>query len=148
MPDKKAHWQHIYQDKSPLDVSWYQKKPELSLQLIDRSLERKDQAIIDVGGGASQLVDCLCNAGYTNLSVLDISAYALDCARQRLGDLAEKVEWFECDVTEFVPPQRYALWHDRAVLHFLTEEQDRSKYVTALQRALQPGGTWSLQHSP
>ena len=140
MLDKKAHWQKIYHDKSPLDVSWYQKQPELSLQLIHRSLERKDRAIIDVGGGASQLVDCLCNEGYSNLSVLDISAHALDFAKQRLGDLAVKVEWFACDITEFDPPQRYALWHDRAVFHFLTEEPDRNKYVNVLQRALQPGG--------
>jgi len=140
MLDKKAHWQKIYQNKSPLDVSWYQKKPELSLQLIHRSLEHKDEAIIDVGGGASLLVDYLCKEGYSNLSVLDISAHALDSAKHRLEGLAETVEWVECDITEFVPPQRYALWHDRAVFHFLTEESDRKKYVSVLQRALKPGG--------
>lgn len=140
MSDRKAHWQKIYQNKSPLDVSWYQKKPELSLQLIHRSLERKDEAIIDVGGGASLLVDYLCKEGYSNLSVLDISAHALDSAEHRLEGLAETVEWVECDITEFVPPQRYALWHDRAVFHFLTEESDRKKYVNVLQRALKPGG--------
>ena len=85
-------------------------------------------------------MDCLCNAGFSNVSVLDISGRALDSAKRRLGDLAAKVEWFECDITEFDPPQRYALWHDRAVFHFLTEEPDRNKYVNVLRRALQPGG--------
>ena len=95
MFDRKSHWQKIYQDKSPSEVSWHQRKPEFSLRLIHRGLERKDQAIIDVGGGASLLVDCLCNEGFSNLTVLDISAHALDSAKRRLGDLAAMVEWFE-----------------------------------------------------
>lgn len=140
MFDRKTHWQNVYQEKSPLDVSWYQKEPSLSLGLIRKSGVRHDDAIIDVGGGASLLVDYLCEAGYTNLSVLDISGNALASSKKRLGGLAERIAWFEADITEFSPPHSFALWHDRAVFHFLTEKTDRAKYVTALKQGLEPGG--------
>ena len=140
MFDRKAHWQGIYENKLPLDVSWYQKKPELSLELIHLTGADKDEPIIDVGGGASLLVDFLCKLGFTNLSVLDISEKALACARQRLADLASNVQWLEADITEFSPPYQYSIWHDRAVFHFLTDQSDRKKYVKVLNQALRPGG--------
>lgn len=140
MFDKKTHWERIYREKSSSDVSWYQESPDLSLELIRRSGVRNDEAIVDVGGGASVLVDVLCEEGFRNLSVLDISGIALAGAQQRLGDLAETIEWFESDITEFDPPHAFTLWHDRAVFHFLTDESDRRKYVNVLKRALRPGG--------
>jgi SAM-dependent methyltransferase len=140
MFDKKTHWERIYREKSSSDVSWFQESPDLSLELIRRSGVRNDEAIVDVGGGASVLVDVLCEEGFRNLSVLDISGIALAGAQQRLGDLAETIEWFESDITEFDPPHAFTLWHDRAVFHFLTDESDRRKYVSVLKRALRPGG--------
>jgi SAM-dependent methyltransferase len=140
MSDRKAHWQNIYRDKSPLDVSWYQKEPKLSLELIHHTGVQHDEAIIDVGGGASVLVDFLCKEGFTNLSVLDISENALASAKQRLGDAAKTIEWFEADITAFSPPHPFSIWHDRAVFHFLTEKSDRRKYVSTLKQALRPTG--------
>ena len=140
MFDKKTYWEKIYREKSSSDVSWYQESPDLSLELIRRSGVRNDEAIVDVGGGASVLVDVLCEEGFRNLSVLDISGIALAGAQQRLGGLAETIEWFEADITEFDPPHAFTLWHDRAVFHFLTDESDRRKYVNVLKRALRPGG--------
>ncbi|MES9968630.1 MAG: class I SAM-dependent methyltransferase [Candidatus Thiodiazotropha sp.] len=140
MIDKKTHWQNIYRDKAPTEVSWHQSEPTLSLQLIDRCGIGRKEALIDVGGGVSLLVDHLCSEGYSNLAVLDISGHALELARQRLGDAAQSIEWFDADVTEFTPSHQYAVWHDRAVFHFLTEAADREKYIAALTMALRPGG--------
>ncbi len=137
----KQHWNQVYKTKDPHNVSWYQSRPELSLSLITASGVSKNSGIIDVGGGASTLVDCLMNAGYTRLAVLDLSDIALNHARTRLGTHASAVEWFRTDVTTFDPPHRYHLWHDRAVFHFLTDAKDREGYVTTLRRTLEPGGT-------
>jgi SAM-dependent methyltransferase len=134
--NRKNHWNHVYQTRAPADVSWYQARPASSLKFIEACGVRKDQAIIDVGGGTSLLVDFLLDAGYQRLAVLDISAAALEQARQRLGGRAHAVEWFEADVAEFNPPHRFAVWHDRALFHFLTEKADRRKYVDTLTRAL------------
>lgn len=140
MLDRKAHWQNVYQEKSPLEVSWYQKEPRLSLELIHRTGISDDEPIIDVGGGASVLVDFLCKEGFVNLSVLDISGNALADARNRLGELAKSINWIESDITEFIPFHEFTLWHDRAVFHFLTDESDRRKYVSSLTQVLKPGG--------
>jgi SAM-dependent methyltransferase len=139
MFDRKSHWQNVYQDKSALDVSWYQKKPVLSLELILGAQVANDESIIDVGGGASVLVDYLCKEGFTNLAVLDISKNALDSAKKRLGDLAKSIEWFEADITQFSAPHQFSLWHDRAVFHFLTDQSDRKSYVRVLKHALKAG---------
>lgn len=136
----KEHWNHVYQTKGALDVSWYQTQPAVSLRLIEASGVGPDDGVIDVGGGASVLVDGLLEAGFGNLAVLDLSGVALGYARQRLGPRAEEVTWLEADVTEFIPPRRFGLWHDRAVFHFLTDEADRRKYVQTLMRTLVPGG--------
>ncbi len=140
MFDRKAHWQSVYQKKSPLDVSWYQKEPKLSLGLIHRTGVQSDETIIDVGSGASVLVDYLYKEGFTNLSVLDISANALASAKKRLGDSANGIKWVESDVTEFSPPHQFTLWHDRAVFHFLTDKSDRNNYVKVLKNVLKPNG--------
>jgi hypothetical protein len=121
----QEHWNQVYQTKGADDVSWYQRRPDLSLALITASGVSKDAGIIDVGGGASTLVDFLLDDGYTRLAVLDLSGVALSQSRSRLGARAEAVEWFEADVTSFTPPRRFGLWHDRAVFHFLTAADDR-----------------------
>jgi len=138
--ERKAHWENVYQTKSPLEVSWYQREPEISLALIERAGVGPEDAIIDVGGGASVLVDRLLARGFERLAVLDVSAKALTLARERLGERARKVEWFEADVTSFSSPHRFRLWHDRAVFHFLTDPSDRQAYVNSLSNTLEPGG--------
>jgi len=137
---RQEHWNEIYRIRGAHDVSWHQRRPDLSLELIAESGVSKDAGIIDVGGGASTLVDSLLDAGYQRLAVLDISGEALALSRTRLGPRAAAVEWFEADVTTFQPSHRYGLWHDRAVFHFLTSTDDRSAYVAALRRALEPAG--------
>ena len=138
--NRQEHWNQVYQTKGTDDVSWYQRRPDLSLALIAASGVSKDAGIIDVGGGASTLVDFLLDDGCTRLAVLDLSGMALSHSRSRLGARASAVEWFEADVTSFTPPRRFGLWHDRAVFHFLTTVDDRKGYVAALRRTLQPGG--------
>ena len=135
-----THWEQVYAGKEPTEVSWFQPVPEKSLQMIQRTGIATSEPVIDAGGGASTLVDNLLIEGFTDLTVLDISAKALDRSRERLGDGAANVEWIVADVTEFQPQRRYALWHDRAVLHFLTENEDRERYVEAVRRTLRPGG--------
>ena len=140
MSDRKTHWENIYSQNSPLDVSWYQEEPTLSLQLIRNTQLTFDEPIIDVGAGTSALVDCLCDDGYTNIGVLDISAKSLAYVRDRLGNKASRVEWYEEDITHFDPPHPFSLWHDRAVFHFLTDKSDRDNYVNVLKRVLKKNG--------
>ena len=140
MFNRKTHWQNIYKEKNPLEVSWYQKKPNLSLDLIRKTGVSSNDAIIDVGGGSSILVDYLLKEGFKNLSVLDISENSLASARERLGDDANSIEWIETDITEFKPLQKFSVWHDRAVFHFLTGKSDRKKYVEVLKEGLHSGG--------
>lgn len=137
----QEHWDQVYQTKGPEDVSWYLRRPDLSLSLIAASGVPKEAGIIDMGGGASTLVDFLLAAGYLPVAVLDLSGAALEQSRTRLGPRADSVEWFEADVTSFEPPHRFGLWHDRAMFHFLTNPEDRRKYVAAMRRTLQPNGT-------
>jgi ubiquinone/menaquinone biosynthesis C-methylase UbiE len=138
--ERKQHWESVYQQKQPDEVSWFQAHPHYSLKLIQASGIVKNQAIIDVGGGASRLVDKLLESGYQDVSVLDIAAAALEHAKTRLGKRAAHVSWLESDVTTFVPPRQYALWHDRAVFHFLIDANDRAQYLDILRRAVLPGG--------
>jgi SAM-dependent methyltransferase len=140
MFDRKAHWEEIYNDRDPLELNWYQKEPALSLQLIRNARLALDAPLIDVGGGASVLVDYLYAEGYTSLAVLDISPGALASARRRLGEKAGRVEWIEADITCFHSPHRFSIWHDRSVFHFLTEASDRQGYVEALEHTLAPDG--------
>ena len=138
--DRKTHWQNVYEQKKTTEVSWFQAKPTVSLELITNCGLDKSDPIIDVGGGASVLVDHLLETGYTRLAVLDISGAALAASQKRLGENAGGVEWIESDVTTCFPQRLFALWHDRAVFHFLTEAGDRQKYVSALKDALRVGG--------
>lgn len=138
--NRKDHWDQVYQTKDALDLSWYQSRPDLSLQLIEAANVAKDAGIIDVGGGISTLIDSLIKAGYSRLAVLDVSGAALSQIQSRLATKAAAIEWFESDVTSFTPPHDFGLWHDRAVFHFLTEASDRRGYVAALRRTLRPGG--------
>lgn len=140
MSDRKDHWENVYLKKSPREVSWYQQEPTRSLSIISGISLPRSAPIIDVGGGASTLVDKLCEDAYTNVSVLDISKSALNLSRKRLADKADRIHWYEEDVTRFKPPHRFALWHDRAVFHFLTSKADRKKYIDILRQSLEPGG--------
>lgn len=140
MFDRKAHWEKVYGSKSPLEVSWYQREPTQSMRLIQNAGVSSDAAIIDIGGGTSTLVDRLCAGSYTDLSVLDISSNALDHAKERLAGQACNVNWYNEDVVNFDPPQRFSVWHDRAVFHFLTDPADRARYVKVVRRILAPGG--------
>jgi SAM-dependent methyltransferase len=139
-PGKKAHWERIYSERKPTDVSWYQAHPEYSLAMIEATGAGIEADIIDVGGGASTLVDHLLAAGYQRLTVLDISPTAIAQARERLGARAKKVSWLEYDITDYAPGHRFDIWHDRAVFHFLTTAGERSRYLATLKAALKPGG--------
>lgn len=140
MTDRKTHWEDVYLTKPVTRVSWYQPEPALSLRLIRETGLDKTSPLIDVGGGASTLVDALNAQGYTSITVLDVSASALGHARERLGSRAGEVEWYEADITAFEPLHRFQAWHDRAVFHFLTEKEDRQRYVETLKKSLSPGG--------
>ena len=136
-----SHWERVYASHSPDAVSWYQPHATLSLDLIRRIAAGPGTRIIDVGAGASTLVDDLLASGFTDLTVLDISAAALRLAQQRLGTLAARVHWIPGDITTVpLEPGAYAIWHDRAVFHFLTEPADRAAYVAQVRRAVRPGG--------
>jgi SAM-dependent methyltransferase len=142
MVDVRRHWEQVYETKTADAVSWFQARPNTSLTFVADSGLSPAAPVIDVGGGASTLVDHLLDLGYANVSVLDISAPALAQAKARLGAArARKVHWLVQDVTRFVPPQPYALWHDRAVFHFLTDEAAKSAYLAAVRRSVAPGGT-------
>jgi 2-polyprenyl-3-methyl-5-hydroxy-6-metoxy-1,4-benzoquinol methylase len=139
--DSKSHWENIYKTRTPTHVSWYQEHLKISLQLIERTGVEKTANIIDVGGGASTLVDDLLERGFKHITVLDISSIALNAARARLGSRAGKVKWIEDDVTQVtLPHHHYDLWHDRAVFHFLTGTEDRQRYTEAVSHSLKPGG--------
>ena len=132
-----AHWEQVYRTRHPTEVSWYQADPATSLRLIEETGVRRSAPILDVGGGASVLADRLVAAGYADVTVLDISSAALAVVQERLGPAVRVIM---ADVTRVEPARRYALWHDRAVLHFLTDPEDQRAYVRTLTQALQPGG--------
>lgn len=137
----KQHWEKVYETKPADAVSWFQPHAESSLDFIHATGVGKDAAIIDVGGGASTLVDDLAAEGYSDLTVLDLSAAALEAARKRLGEGEHKVRWIEADITEVdLPDGRYDVWHDRAVFHFLTAPEEREAYVRTVFRSVKPGG--------
>jgi SAM-dependent methyltransferase len=137
----KDHWEKVYTSKASDAVSWFQPHADRSLNLILGTGVNRTAAIIDVGGGASTLVDDLLENGYTNLSVLDLSAAALETARNRLGAKADKVRWIEADVTRAnLPANYFDVWHDRAVFHFLTTPEERAAYVRAVFDSVKPGG--------
>lgn len=137
----RNHWESVYGRKAPDQVSWYQLHLERSLDFIAGAGLAPDAAIIDVGGGTSTLVDDLLVRGYSNLTVLDISAAATEAAKTRLGPSQELVRWLVADVTTFDPgTHQYDFWHDRAVFHFLRDQGERRRYVATVRRAVKPGG--------
>ena len=138
--DRKKHWENIYQTKDLKDVSWYQPTPTTSLDFLKQFNIPTTAKIIDIGGGDSFLVDHLLDLGYTDLTVLDISAASLDRAKQRLGDLSTKVKWIVADAATFKPTEQYDFWHDRAAFHFLTQEQEITNYIDTIQKSIKPTG--------
>ena len=137
----KTHWEIIHRTNVPTQVSWYQEHSLQSLRFIVNTGIDKAGPIIDVGGGISTLVDDLLLNGYEHITVLDISASALNTVQQRMGASAKKITWIEADVTQAqLPYQFYAVWHDRAVFHFLIEPEDRRRYVNVVKAAVRPGG--------
>jgi trans-aconitate methyltransferase len=140
MTNPQAHWEHVYATKGEDEVSWFQNKPGLSLELIRSTGATADWSVIDIGGGASRLVDALLDEGFTSLAVLDLSSAALAAARARLGARAEQVEWIAADVTTWTPPRQYDVWHDRAAFHFLTDPADQLAYIARLKAALRRDG--------
>lgn len=138
---RKDHWENVYATKPATGVSWFQPHAERSLRLIAETLAPKSAAIIDVGGGASTLVDDLLAEGYSDMTILDLSASALRTAQDRLESAARRVRWIEGDITASpLPVHAFDVWHDRAVFHFLTSPEQRKAYVAAVLRAVRPGG--------
>jgi len=137
---RQAHWENVYETKGENEVSWFQENPTISLDLIDATGVTKAASIIDIGGGASRLVDVLLDRGVAALTVLDLSEKALATAKARLGSKAAKVQWIVADVTKWEGAESYDVWHDRAAFHFLTEPGDRSAYAERVLRAVRPGG--------
>jgi trans-aconitate methyltransferase len=138
-----AHWDERYGSTGPQAVSWYEERPTTSLELLAALGVGPEQSVIDVGGGASTLVDHLLREGHLDLTVLDLSALALGTARARLGDPAA-VTWVQADLLTWQPTRRWDVWHDRAVLHFLVDDDDRSTYRALLHRSLEPGGAFVI----
>ncbi len=135
--DTRAHWDKAYTEKSETQVSWFQEVPARSLAMI--AAASPQGSVIDVGGGASRLVDALLEAGRADVTVLDISQAALDRARARLGEKAARVDWICADITRWQPARQWDVWHDRAVFHFLTERPAQDAYIAALTAATRPG---------
>jgi ubiquinone/menaquinone biosynthesis C-methylase UbiE len=139
---RQHHWDRVYAKKGTQKLTWYQPHAAASLRLIHQSAVGKNAAIIDVGGGASTLVDDLLHEGYTDLTVLDVSPTGLAACRARLAEAASRVKWIEADITSVeLPEQAFDLWHDRALFHFLTDHLDQAAYVAAMMRAVKHGGS-------
>lgn len=145
MSDQQAHWQNVYTTKNEDAVSWFQPRADISLELVRATGVKVTASIIDIGGGASRLVDTLVEEGFKAVTVLDLSEKALATSKARLGEtrLGEKgalVQWIVADITTWEPSQSYDVWHDRAALHFLTDPKDQAAYAERVTRAVRPGG--------
>jgi len=137
---REAHWEDLYAAKTETEVSWYQAEPALSLELIQAAAEPPDARIIDVGGGASVLVDRLLDRGYASVTVLDLSREALARSQRRLGERGARVDWRTGDITRLEELGVFDVWHDRAVFHFLTAPEEQERYLALAERSLPPGG--------
>lgn len=142
--ERKKHWENIYQTKQLNEVSWYQPVPQTSLDLISKYVKSFDAKIIDIGGGDSFLVDHLIELGYTKISVLDISEAAIERAKIRLGENANKVSWIVRDISKFKPTEKYDFWHDRAAFHFLTNKEEIQSYVQLVQASINSNGILAI----
>ena len=138
--DRKKHWDNIYHNKSTDEVSWYQRVPGTSLDFVKQFNLSKTAKIIDIGGGDSFFVDHLLNMGYRDITVLDISEKAIEKAKKRLGDQADKVNWIIADAADFHTSEKYDFWHDRAAFHFLTNEKEIENYLNTLNKGVLPEG--------
>lgn len=138
--ERKSHWENIYKTKDLKDVSWYQPTPTTSLEFLKEFNIPTSAKIIDVGGGDSFLVDHLLDLGYIDITVLDISAAALERAKLRLGEKAEQVKWIVSDISNFQPIEKYDFWHDRAAFHFLTQEEEINNYIETVQNNIEENG--------
>jgi ubiquinone/menaquinone biosynthesis C-methylase UbiE len=134
------HWQRVWTSRSPEEMSWFEAEPTTSLELIGSLALPRESRIVDVGGGASTLVDGLVGLGFTHVTIVDIAEAALDAARRRLGPLGAGVTWLAADARHLSLPEPVDLWHDRAVFHFLTSAADQQAYLAALRGALRSGG--------
>ena len=144
MSDSKNHWENIFSTKTETEVSWFQPYPKTSMGFLELFNLPKIANIIDIGGGDSHLVDALLAKGYKNIWVLDISAMAIQKAKQRLGDKANLVNWIVSDITEFEPPVQFDFWHDRAAFHFLTSDDAINKYVAIAEAGISNKGSLVL----
>jgi SAM-dependent methyltransferase len=144
MASNKSHWENVFATKNPNEVSWTQRYPKTSMGYLENLNLSKTANIIDIGGGDSNLVDALLEKGYQNVWVLDISEFALEKAKKRLGDKADLVHWIVSDITEFNSEVKFDFWHDRAVFHFLTEEESINKYVSIVSKAMADNGNFLL----
>lgn len=140
MNSQKAHWEKIYETKAESDFSWFQSYPQTSVDFISLFKLPKTASIIDIGGGDSHLVDALLELGYSDITVLDISANSIESAKARLGEKAASILWIEKDIVDFIPQRSYDFWHDRAALHFLNTEIQIIKYLAIVKQAIKPGG--------
>jgi 2-polyprenyl-3-methyl-5-hydroxy-6-metoxy-1,4-benzoquinol methylase len=138
--DRRAHWETVYTIKDEKEVSWFQESPTISLDLIRATGVKFGASIIDIGGGASHLVDALMDEGFEAITILDLSQKALETTKSRLGAIGAKVKWIVADVTTWEPSETYHVWHDRAAFHFLTEPADRAAYAERVSQAVHPGG--------
>ena len=138
--NRQSHWETVYTTKGENEVSWFQENPAPSLELIELTRPTPESTIVDIGGGASRLVDHLVAGGFKDVTVLDISQAALEAAKARLGERASGVKWVVADVTQWHPTHAFDIWHDRAAFHFLTDPADRSAYVARVKQAVRPRG--------
>jgi 2-polyprenyl-3-methyl-5-hydroxy-6-metoxy-1,4-benzoquinol methylase len=138
--DRQSHWQNVYLNKGESEVSWTQADPQPSLGLIEKFTSNRKAAIVDIGGGASRLVDALLTRGFDAVTVLDLSEAALEAAKLRVGAGVANVQWVAADVTAWQPPRAFDIWHDRAAFHFLVDAADREAYLDGLRDGVRPGG--------
>ena len=141
MADERAsHWEEVYREKNDTQLSWHQDDPAISKELCELAGIDIGSSVIDIGAGTSRFAERLIKRGISDVSVLDISAAALDRSRSQLGAVGKKIEWIEADVTTWKPDRSYDIWHDRAVFHFLIDAEDRTAYRDRLCGCLIPGG--------
>ncbi len=138
--DRTQHWDHAYATKRETEVSWFEPEARLSLGLIKANSASTADAVIDIGGGASRLVDAVLEAGYSDVTVLDLSKVALEASKRRLSGRSSNANWIVADITDWQPSRRYQIWHDRAAFHFLTAAHDQAAYVACVEKALHHGG--------
>ena len=138
--DRRRHWDRVFEERGPTGVSWYERSPRMSLKMIGLTGAGPQEAVLDVGGGASPLAGALLAGGFADVTVLDLSEVALRASRARLGSIGARVLWLNADVLDWMPDRTYGLWHDRAAFHFLIDAEDRERYVTTARSAVRPGG--------